>query len=512
MSRNIYDHFSDHAAATPGKTALVFKDQRLSYALLKTQVDTLSAHLYGIGVRKGSHIALFVNNSIEFAVLLLASAYLGATIVPMPLTLRGEYRRRALERTRCGYAVGWFSVVQQLKEENILPSLCLVALGRPVDGCHSYEVFAAEKAACPGIRHTEPDTRYILTMTSGSTGDPKPIVFSQQTKIDRAFNATKALYGLGSDDVILVATPMYHSLAQRSVLLPLMTGATAVILPKFTPGGWVDAVEREGVTFMFAVSSQLESLLKRVDLREHDVSSLQTIISSSALLKNETKLQLLEHFDCDIREIYGASEIGVATELSIVEERDKYGSVGKPLPFVTIKICDDQRGALPAGESGEIACRTSTRFLGYFGSEEATRKAFDDEEYFYTGDLGYLDEEGYLYYLGRKKELIITGGINVYPRDVEAVIAQYEDVSECAVIGVEDSYFGEAVLAVVVPVEGKPIDLLGLRRHCGRMLADYQQPLAYEIVDALPKNPMGKLMKFRLVEQFKGYTIKKVFE
>lgn len=507
MTTNLYVQIREHASTTPDKLALVFKDQRLDYRQLIDQIDRVASNLHALGIRQGSHIAVFANNSLEFAVLLLAIARLGAIIVPLPLTLRGTFRHRAITRTDCTFVIGWFTVIQQLLAEEILPAERLVSLGRAVPGTEFYDTFLTREPPSLSNSDAPADSPYILTMTSGSTGDPKPIVFSQETKIRRAFDATADLYGLNADVVVLVSTPLYHSLAQRSLLMPLMLGGTAIILPKFTPKGWLEAVAREQVSFLFAVSSQLETLLDTQELTQYDLGSLRTVISSSAPLGNTSKQALLDRFDFDIREIYGASEIGVATELSLRDNHDKYASVGRPLPFVTIRIVDEQRRPLPANTVGEITCRTSTGFLGYYCNPEATDSSMNVEGYFHTGDLGYLDANGFLYYVGRKKELIITGGINVYPRDVEEVIINSGLVTECAVIGVPSERFGEAVLAVVCPRPGEEIDLIALRQACTAQLADYQLPQAIETLPELPRNPMGKVLKTVLNDHFRDYRL-----
>ncbi|QGT78054.1 AMP-binding protein [Guyparkeria halophila] len=502
MQDTIHNLIRARAEATPRKTALIFRERRIDYQTLVDKIDRLAAGLQGMGVRPGSHLALFAGNSVEFALVLLATARLGATVVPLPLTLRGDFRRRALERTDCQFVIGWFTVIEQLLDEGELDASQMVTLGRSVAGTRLFEDLLIEEPDSTALPAVSADMPYILTMTSGSTGDPKPIVFSQATKIRRAFDATQAIYGLGADDVVLVSTPLYHSLAQRSLLLPLMLGGTAVIMPKFTPGAWLEAVASERVSFLFAVSNQLEALVESALLGQYDLGSLRTVISSSAPLANTSKQALLRHFDCDIREIYGASEIGVATELSLRDDRDKYESVGRPLPFVSVKITDEHRQPLETGQVGEIACRTTTGFLGYYRDEEATRASMDQAGFFYTGDLGRLDDEGYLYYVGRKKEVIITGGINVYPKDVEEVVLASGMVAECAVVGVPDARFGEAVVAVITPKpDGEP-DLRALRQFCNSRLTDYQMPQAFEVMESLPRNQMGKVMKRELRDTF----------
>jgi long-chain acyl-CoA synthetase len=215
------------------------------------------------------------------------------------------------------------------------------------------------------------------------------------------------------------------------------------------------------------------------------------------------KKRCLALFPCDFHECYGTSEIGIAANLAPGDWEDHLGSVGRALPYVELKIVGSHGEEMPPGEAGEIICSTPTAFAGYFQRPDFTRASVIDG-FFYTGDLGYLDRDGFLYLCGRKKELIIVGGTNVYPQDVEAVVGGHPQVKECAVIGIDDPRFGEAVLAVIVPA-GDSVDIRSIQRLCVEELADYQQPMAYEVVTELPRNPLGKIMKHKLKKRFEGY-------
>lgn len=507
MKKNIFSLFEENATKTPEKVALVFKDQRVSYKNLYINTKKLSRFLSNIGVTRGTHIALLCGNSIDFAELMLSAAYLGAVVVPLPLTLKGENLRKALTISDTEFIFGWHATLKNVIESDLIQPEQCISVGGRLDRCFCYQDAKNHDEKFQIHDHAEITDPYIITMTSGSTGDPKPIVFTQELKINRSLIGSRDIYGLTSDDVVLISTPMYHSLAQRSLLLPLMLGGTAIILPKFTPDAWFEAVEKEKVSFLFSVSSQLEILLKRIGTVSHDFHSLRTIVSSSALLKNSVKIELVKVFDCDIHECYGASEVGVVTNLSIKHESNKFGSVGKPLPYVSVKICDNDRNDVGLNKAGEIACKTLTLFEGYYKKMDLTKNSIDREGFFFTGDVGYLDEDGYLYYLDRVKDIVITGGINVYPQDVEAVLRTVEGVKECAVIGVENRHFGEIVLAVVVEDELCPLDIRKLKKACIESLTDYQQPIAYEIIDNLPKSELGKIRKGDLKERFRDYAI-----
>jgi acyl-CoA synthetase (AMP-forming)/AMP-acid ligase II len=349
------------------------------------------------------------------------------------------------------------------------------------------------------------ETPFILTLTSGSTGNPKPILLTQECKVRRA-HAAMELYGVTRDDITLAATPMHHSLAQRLVLIPMLSGGTSVILPRFSPSIWIEEVIKSKVSFTIAVSSQLSSISgKMQELGIKNIESMRCIVSSSALLDIPTRTQLVNVLNCDFHECYGASEIAIATSINLKLASHKLHSVGTAPKGVTVKIIDEAGMELPAGETGEIACRTTMLFGGYYGKPEQTEESILDG-FFKTGDLGTLDEDGYLYFVGRKKELIITGGINVYPLDVESELNKLDEIKECVVFSLPDEGLGEIVAVVIVPTSNSEFNLKSVKYHCVKHLADYQMPRKYFVVDEIPKNAMGKIQRRNLTEMYQNQT------
>jgi len=484
MSKNLFDLFEQNVNKTPDKTAIVHDNKHLTYQELYRDVKTLSAHLHCKGIKKNTHIAIIANNSIEFVTIMLSCAYLGATIVPLPLTLKNERLVKALHRSDCEFVIGWHSSISYLADNNLFNNDKLIAMGKKAGNCDFYDDFFHGHAAFSTSDSVPADTNYILTMTSGSTGDPKPIIFTQKTKINRSIIATKEIYDLDDSDIVLISTPLYHSLAQRSVLLPLLIGGTAILLTKFTAKNWLDAVEKHNVTFLFAVSTQLEAITHYMQETPYNLNSLKTIISSSALLKKNIKEKLLNLFNCNIYECYGTSEVGVVTHLKV---KEMMGSVGKALPYVDLKI-----------ENNEILCKTLTAFEGYYKNEEATRKAHDEDGYFRTGDLGTLDKNGFLFYQGRINDVIITGAINVYPKDIEDIINEFDEVEDCAVIGIENEHFGEIIVACMTEKDNSSIKVSDIQKACLKNLTDYQMPQKFKIVKSLPKSGLGKILKTEL--------------
>lgn len=495
--------FFAHASATPGKMAISCDGRALSYAELGRLVSRWSRALDVHGVRRGDQIGVILPNSIEFVALILVAADLGAGLVPLSPGLPPAAALHAFAAGQARHLVTTAHHMALLQEDAASSALSGLWLSIDEAGGKAVSLQALLQAvpenALP-LHAGRGDDALILTMTSGSTGSPKPIVLTQRTKLNRV-RAAVQLYGIVPQDRTLAATPLYHSLAERLVLLPLLTGGSAILMPHFSAQGWLRCIQHEQVSFTIAVSSQLKQIVAQLAEGEHDISSLRCIVSSSALLENAVKADLLARLSCEFHECYGASEIAIATNLDGNAARRKLQSVGTAAPGVDIRILDADDKELPAGEAGEIVCRTPMLFGGYFQLPGLTQAAMHGE-YFRTGDIGRLDDEGFLYFLGRKKDVIISGGINIYPADIEAAIAGHGSVSESAAFAFPDARLGEVVAVALVPHDPGTFDLRQLRFHCAHHLADFQQPRKFFIVGQLPKNSMGKLMKFQLVQTY----------
>lgn len=497
MKQNIISIFQQNVSKYPNKVALVIHDETYTYAELAHDAEKFSAWLLEKGLRIGSHIVVVLDNSYEFVLMMLSTANIGAVLIPVSTTLKREALLKVLETT----------------DSNII--LTKEYLGKKINIGVDVNVLLVDnvlenyQGTVPlGEVKVDIQQDYILTMTSGSTGAPKPIVFTQETKINRSLLAARDLYDLDSNERLIVASPLYHSMGQRLVLLPLLLGASCVMLPKFNAKVWCETVEKHRITFTIAIASHLNILVRHLRTTSYDMSSLKAVVSSSSLLETRVKQECVEKFQCDFHECYGASEVGIVTNLTPTDcQTQLIGSVGRALSFVDMKIVDENKKEVENGVVGEIIAKSKTAFSRYYNNEEQTKKSVING-YFYTGDLGYVDENGYLFLKGRRKEMIIVGGTNVYPSDIEAGLLKAVGVKEVSVIGLEDEYFGEVVVAVLV-VDKESFDLKKLKLLCIRNLADYQQPMAFEVVDALPKNALGKVMKHALQEEFQQKDITK---
>ncbi len=498
--KKLADQFYEMALLYTNNIAIWCENRIITYGELAELVSQYSNYLLEKGVTYRDHIGIPMNNSIESVALILTAANIGVGVVPINPTLPLDAIKTAF----------YFGNVKHIIARKVFFEHCEKKGGLSIDGRRfcldgEYENTLSLLDALrmptqrPIIEEVNGDETLIITMTSGSTGSPKPIDLTQKIKHIRAITHID-LYNITKDDNVLAATPLYHSLAERLVLIPLLIGGTSVLLPRFTPNLWLNCVKDMKATFTIAVSAQLNQIAELLSSPFiPEIESLRCIVSSSALLETHVKNELIRKLKCEFHEIYGTSEISTATNINLKESFSKSKSVGRALPGVDIRIVKENGELASINEIGEITCKTNLMCSGYYGMSEVFNNDLY-EGYFKTGDMGYIDEDGFLYFSGRKKEMIITGGINVYPSDVEKCVLQLPNVSECAAFAYPDERLGEVVALAVVPKKSCKLTKREIQRQCSSNLADFQQPHKIFFVDELPKNAMGKLVKFKLME------------
>ena len=506
MRSRLADLFYKNAAETPEKLAIWCDGKTATYKEMADLVSRYSNLLIKLGAEYGDHIAIPMNNSIESVALFFSAADLGICVVPLNPSLPLEAVKSAMNAGDIKHVIARSSFFADCEKNGGLdiPGFA-ICLDKEYPNTTPFQMINEMSDTRPSAEHdVDGSESLILTMTSGSTGTPKPIDISQDNKYDRSM-AHVRVYKITKEDSILAATPLYHSLAERLVILPLIIGATSILLPRFTPAIWLKCVEEQKPTFTIAVSAQLAQileLLKKPDAPQ--ITSFRSIVSSSALLEASVKYELIDLLQCEFHEMYGASEVSTVTDICFQETKDKQKSVGKPFDEAQIRILRDESESdfdtdCAPGEIGEIAVKTKLQCKGYYKQETMMRTAMIGE-YFRTGDLGYVDEDGYLYFAGRKKELIITGAINVYPNDIDVIIGRLPEIEECAAFAYPDDKLGEIVALAIVPKEDQEINLRAIKTYCARNLADFQQPHKIFVVDKLPKNTMGKLQRMAILD------------
>ncbi len=505
MRSKIADRFYQNAAEMPEKMAIWCDGKTKTYAEMASLVSRYSNLLLKNGVTYGDHVAIPMNNSIESVALFFAAADLGVCLVPLNPTLPLEAIVAAMRSGDMKHLIARKAFFADCDKQGGIQvdgiSICLDGEYENTIPFAQIETMPDTRPACENITG---DESIILTMTSGSTGNPKPIDISQNNKYDRSI-AHIRVYNITKDDRILAATPLYHSLAERLVILPLILGATSILLPRFTPALWLNCAKEQKPTFTIAVSAQLAQILDALSQPDApSIDSFRCIVSSSALLEESVKFKLIEKLNCEFHEMYGTSETSTVTNICFRDTVNKQKSVGLPFDEAEVRIWDedDARDCVP-GEVGEILCKSSLTCKGYY-KQEALMAASTYDGYFRTGDLGYMDEDGYLYFAGRKKELIITGAVNVYPNDIDEVVRRIPEISECAAFPYPDDKLGEVVALAIVPKENEEVKVRSVKTYCARHLADFQQPHKIFIVDALPKNALGKLQRMNILEHIRS--------
>ncbi|NWF49028.1 MAG: acyl--CoA ligase [Ignavibacteriaceae bacterium] len=496
--------FFSNSEKNPEKTAICCGSVSLTYRQFSAVIKKY-IHFFNLkNVKRGDAIGLLLPNSIDFVAFMIMAADIGVTLVPLNNSLPLNAVHKAFKASGVKHVIANADVIESIIKDKDYDFTFVNGLWLSIDeeviGINSKKdlINYTGEDFQPLFQGTDDDP-FILTMTSGSTGDPKPITLKQITKFNRAHSAIE-MYNVTPEDRVLAATPLYHSLAERLVLIPLLIGGTSVLMERYSPNEWLRTVEEKSVSFTIAVSSQLAQISKQLMMNNNNLmKSMRCIVSSSAQLDSSIKSDLLSKLKCEFHECYGTSEIAIATTLNVTKELSKLDSVGKPGPGIVVKIINDKEEEIKTGEIGEIVCSTPMLFAGYYLQPEQTKKAMW-KNYFKTGDLGKMDDEGYLYYIGRKKEIIITGGINVYPQDIDSAIKEFNGIKECATFSLPDDNLGEIVAVALVPVNENEFNLRSLKIHCAKVLADFQQPRKYYILTELPKNDMGKIMKRMLPE------------
>jgi long-chain acyl-CoA synthetase len=342
----------------------------------------------------------------------------------------------------------------------------------------------------------EADGTAVLLYTSGTTGRPKGAELTHANLKTNVEVVLRNLIQMGDEDTILGALPLFHSFGQTCGLnCGVAAGARLTLVPRFDPEKALEVIERDRVTVFQGVPTMYTAMLHSDRKDEVDVSCLRLCVSGGSAMPGEVLRAFEDQFGCQVLEGYGLSETSPVASFNHPDRERKVGSIGTPIEGVEMRVVDENRQEVPQGEVGEIAIRGHNVMKGYWNRPDATAEAIDGEGWFYTGDMAYVDEEGYFFIVDRKKDLIIRGGYNVYPREVEEVLYEHPAVAECAVVGVPDEKMGEEIGAAVVVKPGEDASEDDLREYVKEQLAGYKYPRRVWFEDELPKGPTGKILK-----------------
>ena len=503
MDRGIGRWVTRRAQLSGDHVAFVCADERLTYGEFDARTSRLARALVEqAGVRRGDRVAALLLNSVEFMELLFATAKIGAIFAPI------NFRLAAPE---IGFILADLGADVLVMHEQLTAGRTALAepgvrVRRVVTVGPDYEDLLAAGEPRDLDMDVDPRDIAMIMYTSGTTGRPKGAMLTHANTIANAQNACATMgRGLRESDVTVTVAPMFHIGGLGVHSLPFVyVGARNVVVPAFDPAGMLELMARERATVQFLVPAMWAALMRVPDFGTYDLSPLELAVSGGA----PTPLPVIDFFTgrgVPFQEGFGMTETAPAVSLLDAEHvKDKAGSIGRALFRLDARIVDADDRDVPAGTVGELVVRGDNVFAGYWMLPEATAEAFRGG-WFHTGDLGRMDDEGFITLVDRKKDMIISGGENVYPVEVEQVLCRYPGLLEVAVIGVPDEKWGETVVAVAAAEPTAEVTGEALIAYARERLAHFKCPTRVELVDALPRNATGKVLKTELRRRYTGH-------
>ncbi len=511
---NLGQQLKMNAAKYPDTIALADKDRRFTYPQTNQRVNQLSHSLLSMGLKKGDKVAVFMENSIEIIEVFLATAKTGLVIVPINFRLVGKEVAYIVNNSdaKAFFIDDEFApMINGIKATlTNIPSENYVVIGEAVDGYKEYERFIESGSNLEPVCAVDSKDTWILIYTSGTTGKPKGVVRSHESHI--AFYLINGIdFGFNEHDVCLNVMPLCHINSTFFTFTFLYIGASVYVHParSFKPEEILYIIQNEKITFISLIPTHYNLILNITDqAQKYDVGSIRKLLCSSAPVRKQMKLAIMDFFPgVDLYEGYGSTEAGIVTVLKPDDQLKKLGSIGyESLGTDFIKVLDENGNEVPAGEVGELYSRGPMLFDEYYKLPDKTKEAFQGE-WFSAGDMARKDENGFYQIVDRKDNMIITGGENVYPSEIEEVVGSHECVFDCAVIGMPDDKWGEKVVAVVIPKGNEDVELTEdmIIDCCRDQMAGYKRPKEILFIkeDDMPRTPTGKILHRKLREKFK---------
>ena len=503
--KSVADISRVHAAERPDAVALDFRDRTTTYRELDTRASQVAQGLIALGQKPGARVGYLGKNIDRYFEVLLGAFKAGAVIVGVNWRLAPPEIAYVLNDASCEVLfVGreYYQTIESIRAQ--CPRLKTVIA---MDGGHGawrgYDSWRDAQVARDPMLAIAPDDDVIQLYTSGTTGHPKGVQLTNANYL--AIFSCLGSAPLGRyepDDVVLIAMPFFHVAGVNIGLLTLAQGAHGVVLGETDPAEILRLIQNKGVTYAFLVPALILFVLQHPLAAETDFSSLKNISYGASPISDDVLLRAKRTFGCEFLQVYGLTETTGGGTLLSPEDHDpargKLRSCGQPAPGHEVRVVDANGRALPAGEVGEIQIRAGNVMKGYWNKPDATAKSIDSERWFATGDAGYFDTDGYLYIHDRVKDMIVSGGENIYPAEVENAIMGHPAVADVAVIGVPDPRWGEAVKAVVVKRAAADVSEAEIVAFARARIAGYKLPKSVDFIDTLPRNPTGKVLRREL--------------
>lgn len=504
----------------PDHTAVIYRDVRRTFSELDRRVNRFGNGLLKLGIKKGDRVGMLLNNCCEFIEIDLALSKTGIVRVPLNARLTGsdhEYMLNDSASNTLIYGERFTETVQAIQPSlRTVRKFIRISEGfskENILGALDYEDLINNSPPHEPRGDMKEDDLHTLFYTSGTTGKPKGAMLTQRSWANVAINLILDYGPVTEEDVILNTQPLSHG-AGFFVLPYFIKGATNVLIPEFKPSVVFETIEREKVTVLKLVPSMLYQLIEAPEKNQYDLSSLHSIIYGGSPIAAPRLVEAIHFFGKKLIQLYGQAEAPMC--ISTLSKKDhlsegpedvvkRLSSAGKPCLNVEVRIVDENGKDMQPGEVGEVIVRGYHIMKGYWNLPDATAEVLRDG-WVHTGDLGYFDSKGYIFLVDRKRDVIISGAFNIYPKEIEDVIVTHPRVKEVAVIGVPDEKWGEAVKAVVVPKKGVEVTEQEIIDYCRDHMASFKKPKTVEVVEKLPRNPYGKILKTVLREPYwKGF-------
>ncbi|TFH11114.1 MAG: long-chain-fatty-acid--CoA ligase [Candidatus Atribacteria bacterium] len=493
----------------------------LTYEALDQKVSQLARGLLELGVDKEDKVGLWMPNIPEWVIAYYAIARIGAVVVPMNTRYKShevEYILNDSEATTL-FAVGEFAGIDYLSMiseiRGSLPNLKhIITVGEPGEGQHGFDAVVDQGAKLVGDskladreKLCDPLDNVFILYTSGTTGNPKGAMLSHHNIAKNAEQVTEVLR-TAEQDVFLLAVPFFHCFGCVMGIAGSITwGAAMVPMQIFKPAEALELVERFGISVLYGVPTmfvlELEEYRKgKANGSSYDVSTLRTGIMAGAPCPVEVMRGTMVDMHCNVSIAYGLTEASPVITMTRFDDSvaRRVETVGRALEGIEVRIADDDRNPLPRGEMGELACRGYNVMMGYYKMPDKTAESIDEDGWLYSGDLATMDDEGYVQIVGRKKDMLICGGFNVYPAEIEEYLFTHAKVQNVSVIGMPDDVMGEVSVAYIIPREGQRVDPQEIIDFCANEIANFKVPRYVQIVDEFPMTQSGKIQKFKLRE------------
>jgi long-chain acyl-CoA synthetase len=486
---NLAQLLTNTAARSPERPALKLDDAEVSYAELDQAAARVAGLLHAKGVRPGDRVGVMLPNAPHFAVVYYGILRAGGVVVPMNVLLKEREVGFYLSDSDARLVFAWhqFADAAHAGSDEAHADCLLVEPGE-------FEALLGRSERVEGVVERSGGDTAVILYTSGTTGTPKGAELTHDN-LRRNVEIAAGLFGVDRDTVTLGALPLFHSFGQTCGLnTTIRAGGCLTLIPRFEAGRALEIIQRDRVAVFEGVPTMYAALLSHPQRADFDTSTLRVCVSGGAALPVEVMRNFERSFGCSILEGYGLSETSPVASFNHPERERKPGSIGTPVAGVDMKLVGEDGGEVPPGEVGEVAIRGHNVMKGYWRRPEATADAIRDG-WFHTGDLARVDDDGYFFIVDRKKDMVIRGGYNVYPREVEEILYEHPAVREAAVIGVPHPELGEEVAAAVALVAGAEVEEREIVQFVKAQLAAYKYPRLVWFVDELPKGPTGKILR-----------------